>query len=124
MQVTKSIQAGRELDVLIASKVLGQKPAPSPDAEGREGEIGRWLRDRGALTFMNGQWWDSVAPYSTEIEYAWHVVEAMAQRVEESSDPHHGFTWDGPLFKPSHNYGIEWPLGTTCWYVVVENDGQ
>jgi hypothetical protein len=39
---------------------------------------------------------------------------------------HPGFSWEGPIFKPENRYLTQegYPLGTTCWYVRLEMDGN
>lgn len=37
-----------------------------------------------------------------------------------------GYSWDGPRFKPETRYLTQegFPLGTECWYVMIEVDGR
>ncbi len=51
------------------------------------------------------------------------VMEHYATQMGYDLGP--GFRFEGPLFKPEHNYlGIECPLGTICWYVTLEIQGH
>ncbi len=112
---------GKELDVLVAEKVMGWQK------EHRyEGGIIRWrgtppAADRFGYVYTGEgaarQW----SP-STDIAAAWQVVEVMTARMGYDNI---GFLWQGPLFKPEHRYMTAegYPLGTTCWYVILETDG-
>jgi hypothetical protein len=54
-------------------------------------------------------WWDEVERYSRMQGY---------DRL--------GFQWSGPKFKPEHHYLTHegYPLGTVCWYVSTEWQGE
>lgn len=54
----RNMPAGREMDELIARRVMGIKPPPSSDV---------WL----------------VLPYSTDIAAAWEVVEKMGDKFDD-----------------------------------------
>jgi len=66
------MNAGRELDVLIAEKVMELKTEPIEIASG-ESDIRIVGQSAGGL----GLWYKSVPRYSTRIEDAWQVVEKM-----------------------------------------------
>lgn len=64
------------------------------------------------------------------MEDAWSIVLKLIERLQE--DPYglkepagHGFSWVGPIFKSKAHYLTNegYPLGTECWYVVIEWDG-
>jgi hypothetical protein len=60
--------------------------------------------------------------YSRSIAAAWEVVEKIVTRMNDY--PVDGFKWSGPLYKPNTNYLTNegYPLGTVCWYVIVQSD--
>lgn len=89
------LAAGPELDRLIAGRVFGVPAA-------------------GAV----------FAPaYSTDAGAMWRIVEHLA--TQQGYDRPR-FAWDGPLFKPEQRYLTHegYGLGTTCWYVAVEEAGE
>lgn len=88
-------QEMREIDRRIRSEVIGFKDSDSVPAP----------------------------PYSRRIECAWTVVEKMVGRMGYANP---GFGWTGPLYKPENQYLTNegYPLGTTCWYVMVIKDGE
>lgn len=66
----------RELDMLIAEKVMGWKRGK---AFGNGN--GEWLRpDQADINEWQRSTWDGTPLYSTHIGAAWQVVEAMQQR--------------------------------------------
>jgi hypothetical protein len=110
--------AGRELDTLIAEKVMGRSFDTGVDHP---------VYGRGGLPpwggFAPGVQGLSVVPhYSTDIAAAWQIVLLMVSRMGYDNI---GFNWQGPLFKPEHHYLTQegYPLGTTCWFVHIEHDG-
>jgi hypothetical protein len=96
------MKPGRELDALIAEKVMGLFTNGEPDF---------------------GYTYETIPPYSTDIAAAWEVVEKMVSRMGYG-DLH--FLWEGPIFKPEDKYltAEGYPLGTTCWYIRLENAGR
>jgi hypothetical protein len=108
-------EASRELDAWIAEHVMGW----SDFWEG-EGYVMGYPPNEQAMGIDGER--APVPPYSTDIAAAWQVVERMTARMGYD-DPH--FDWVGPLFKPEHRYLTEegYPLGTTCWFVRVEDRG-
>jgi hypothetical protein len=57
--------------------------------------------------------------YLSNISIAWEIVRFLASKMEENIN----FDWKGPIFKSIHCdfTGDGFPLGTTCWYVIVED---
>lgn len=103
------LKAGRELDALIAEKVMGEPPmlswqVLSPDEKssclgGTKDECERWLAEH-ARNFPYSVYagyhvgaWRRYARYSTDISAAWRVVEKMHEqgfaffRVEADTPP-------------------------------------
>jgi len=111
------MEANRELDALIAEKVLGITGIEHGDSDWWEEDFplseGWLIRDHD---------YREVPHYSTDIAAAWQIVELMTSRMGYQNL---GFRWVGPVFKPETDYlDTTWPLGTTCWYVMVEADGR
>jgi len=61
-----------------------------------------------------------ILPYSTDNVAAGQVIEEMVARME-SDAPH--FQWEGPLCKPENPSLERDAQGTTCWYVLVAQNG-
>lgn len=74
----ESLKPGRELDALIAEKVMGWKPPEFIDGVSLER---RWKNDRGEF--------DSLPRYSTDIAAAWEVVEKIGLIIGKN-----GPVWD------------------------------
>lgn len=110
------MEPGRELDALVAERVMGW--------------TGIWTNGKSYMAYHPCEQEMSVGeaerspiwPYSTDIASAWGVVEKMAARM--NNYPVDGFKWSGPLYKPNTHYLTSegYPLGTVCWYVLVQND--
>lgn len=66
-----AMPAGREMDCLVAEKVMGWQRAP-------EYQFPNWLRPDGCWV-----WSSAIMPYSTNIAHAWDVVERIT-RVPQS----------------------------------------
>jgi len=129
----------RELDALVSEKVMGLHIYSHTWPCGYEPECGcyeaasigasreyAWHNENGPVFIdqdCDGDipWLEPVPFYSTDIATAWQVVEKMTEHVELEYD----FEWQGPIFKPSHDYLTSegFPLGTTCWYVYIEKAG-
>jgi len=62
-----ALPPGRELDALVAEKVMGQKLPLGPSEEARS--VGPWFHGEGAVC----------PSYSTDIAAAWQVVEKFQQ---------------------------------------------
>ena len=83
-----SMNAGRELDALVAEKVMGfhwvdeWQGQPGPYLVSPHGYLAGWRRDDGGITaHLDGVTPDVVLPnYSTDIAAAWEVVENLADR--------------------------------------------
>lgn len=70
------MNAGRELDALVAEKVMGwTEVRPCPDEDMREYGEDLWGRPPGGP--LNSQ---NVSAYSTDIAAAWEVVDNISQR--------------------------------------------
>ena len=95
---------GRELDMLIAEKVMGfqrvEKPYIEEDVDGqvyRGIDVdwftpeGRWIADPETNT-------DKIPPYSTYIDAAWEVVERVNEYAEQTHD-REPIDWDNLLFQ-------------------------
>lgn len=110
------MQAGRELDALIAEKIFGWTGVKCETSA-----VGIRVFS-GVPPFDKCAW--TIPAYSKDIAAAWSVVEKMIQRIRD--DPYQDFGWDGPLFKSRAGYLTNegYPLGTECWYVVVQWDGH
>lgn len=103
------MKAGRELDALVAEKVMGWM-----DGDG----VGLRVADGEVINSMDCRPWSP----STDIAAAWEVVEKMAARMRSDSR----FNWSGPHFKSPHTYltslpEVVYPLGTECWYVETSS---
>jgi hypothetical protein len=74
--MTTTLEAGRELDTLVAEKVMGWTKWRSPVVPRGSAEPDCWLtNDRTSPTFKIAHW----SP-STDIACAWQVVERMRDR--------------------------------------------
>lgn len=128
------MEAGRELDALVAEKVMGwvrrtvdlARQWDDSSLPGGRGTA-KWkaealvLGDRiHPLNPAEQQPYNvpGLPHYSTDIAAAWDVVEKMVARTGYAEP---GFQWVGPKFKPTTEYLTNegYPLGTTCWYVLV-----
>lgn len=108
-----ALPAGAALDALIAERIMGW----------------RHIHDgfgRGPQTNPISLIHDPVPPFSTDIAAAWLVVETMIAEMERTIYELGGLKWDGPRYKPSDHYLTHegYPLGTTCWYVMIERWGR
>src|SRR4051812_31696517 len=110
--------------------MVSQPPDWSSEA-GRRPEEGvlqivsdRKLDERVANEVMGLAGMSIVPRYSASITAAWTIVEKMVERYR--SNPHEVFDWHGPIFKPKSRYLTRegYPLGTECWYVIVEVGGS
>jgi hypothetical protein len=71
------VSPGRELDALVAEKVLGCKPFLGTDGVTKYCNCGRTSSfDDGAHEMRSG----GLKPYSTSISAAWEVVEKLSQQ--------------------------------------------
>lgn len=66
------MDAGRELDTLIAEKVMGYHRAT--ESEPYWNSLAVWVEE-------NGERWEQIPDYSTDIAAAWQVVEHLHGRV-------------------------------------------
>lgn len=69
-----------------------------------------------------------VPRYHRHIGAAWKVVEFMASEMDReysALDNTRRLDWHGPLYKSVSKYLTQegYPLGTTCWYVMVDHYG-
>ena len=117
-------------DAFVAEQVMNWKPGVECTGEIGEQEGNSsdgWICMQCGMT---GSWVDDydheMRPprYSTSLLAAWDIVERMLAKQEQEYYTQ-GFEWDGPRFKPSHHYLTHegYPLGTTCWYVRLAQDG-
>jgi hypothetical protein len=68
-----AVKAGRELDALVAEKVMGWEPVNDPDT-------GLWWRvPKGGYNPSGFQSEDAPPAYSTDIAAAWQVVEKITR---------------------------------------------
>ena len=125
-----TMEAGPEMDALVAEKVMGLCtehdlwPIHFPIQRINVHAIPQHWHCRKCGCVVTTPLAEPDLPlYSTDIAAAWQVVEKMVAKMSYE-DP--GFRWEGPLFKPEHNYltAEGYPLGTTCWYVRLENEGE
>lgn len=116
-----TLEPGQELNILVAEKVMRWQ---------RDDTHGQWITPEGwridyPEALKRPEESDFVRNYnfSGDIAAAWKVVKCMATRMGYDSPE---FSWQGPLFKPEHRYLTQegYPLGTTCWYVIIEIDGR
>jgi len=113
-------------DRLVAEKVMGWEAKECNGAIGEKPNSpdGWYCLECG----YDGGWGSSTKHegmpphYSTEMNDTWKLVEKMTSRMGYQDIT---FEWHGPLFKPEHNYLTQegYPLGTTCWYVIIVHDG-
>ena len=96
------MKPGRELDALVAEKVMGWKPLLGPSKEMDEGFKERYweyarnhaLRLTPESSFLPGLE-HPVPPYSTDIGAVWEVVEKLGLAFELGWLPEDkGFNWD------------------------------
>ena len=101
--------ASAELDALVAERVMGWE-------RHRTGIFGqaRFHTDR-----LDQPQPEDCPEFSTDIAAAWLVMDKMVELLDQNEGLR---AFDGPIYKPSHRYLTEegYPLGTTCWYVLVE----
>ncbi|MEJ7617966.1 MAG: hypothetical protein WKF30_13610 [Pyrinomonadaceae bacterium] len=121
------LEPGRDLDALIAEKVFKWRALYA------QGGVVRELWPPTVDPFSPKlDWsqcaeppdWGLVPYYSTSIADAWRIVVKMTDRMGSTTYP--DFAWEGPLYKPpTKDLGDErCPLGTSCWFVVVESAGE
>jgi len=59
---------------------------------------------------------------------AWRVhagLAWLAKATEQARERNQLWPWAyGLLFKPGNLTGMDWPVGATCWYVMVRGDGS
>lgn len=99
------MNAGRELDALVAEKVMGWtwdentawSPTGSRNARVADGDLWWWL-----------------PPYSTDIAAAWEVVERIRERWELTIDSSHR--------DPFNEYSLEWTIDLREHYLSTIPD--
>jgi hypothetical protein len=118
-----NLPAGRELDELIADKVMGLEWRPLKMYYAPEGWYPKDYDGPNPHPYGLPGYQDELPAYSSEMGAAWQVAEKMTVRMGYDNPD---FEWRGPLFKPENRYltAEGYPLGTTCWYVVVEMEGR
>jgi hypothetical protein len=126
---------GRELDALIAEKVMGWKVHTlrwEPCSSGGlwECECGAsycsppWGRDK-IMRDESARWcYDNrgtfVPRYSTDIAAAWLVVEAMAARLEEADESGIAWPWSNSSYCALQQRGVQ--AGWAASFCVIDND--
>lgn len=87
--MNETMQAGRELDALIAEKVMGWPPKPAH--AGWQGDVVPSLADPKWVQAGPDRGWEMVflPNYSTDIAAAWKVVEKM----RETPKPFFSLAW-------------------------------
>ena len=96
------MQAGRELDALVAERVMGWKYLPAGAHPNLHSEA--WTNDDGASAVFDPP------PYSTSIQDAWQVVEKMrgrqriAQENNTSDQAWVKFVWALPMAQHGVHY--------------------
>lgn len=78
------MNAGRELDAMVAEKVFGWEPAVNPWGDGRN--IGWNLPPCIPNELERRTWSRDPLPYSTDISAAWQVVEKIGLGIQPCGD--------------------------------------
>lgn len=92
-------QAGRELDVLVAERIMGLTPLQVKADMTIITASRDWL-DEGDYYWIDGQVARELPHYSTDIAAAWLVVERImrvpetAEEVRRAANTRFGFWWD------------------------------
>lgn len=121
------MEPGRTLDALVAEKIFKWRALYA------QGGVVRELWPPTVDPFSpRPDWsqcaeppdWGVVPYYSTSIADAWRIVVKMTDRMGSTTFP--DFVWEGPLYKPpTKDLSDEaFPLGTSCWYVIVESNAE
>lgn len=78
----RELKPGRELDALVAEKVMGWKQYTFPDAEWCQGYAGKqyWQDGVTTVTCTNEDGTPNCPNYSTNIAAAWAVIEKLRAR--------------------------------------------
>jgi hypothetical protein len=111
--------AGRELDALIAEKVMGFKWRTSKHSGYRylfpPGHRSNLFTDSIGNEPLYGDWDDCVPAYSTDIAAAWQVVEKLCADA-------HNFSFDSGAFGPGSDWQNKIDKWTVCFddYTTVE----
>jgi hypothetical protein len=84
-----TMDAGREMDALVAEKVMGWKVSYTYEGYPR-------YEDHGPV----GSYWASIPEFSTRIEKAWEVVEKMDSLGWKFGMVQDGNGWDVNIYHP------------------------
>lgn len=118
------MKTGRELDALIAEKVMGLSLAHMPDArDSKSGVIVSEISDSDVY-FWDGRErdWSPIPNYSTDVAAAWEVVEKFKSKkiefalIRDVSIWQASFQWNDSF--PYHWDCIEWVDGETAPHAI------